>query len=374
MSNPSVEEKTIWSLLRDDIKENKAETIRNLAIPVGLFIGIILAGWRSYTSHVQSNTSIEQTKISQLGLNSERYQKGAEMLGNKKLSIRMSGIFALEELARNHSEDYYIQIMTLFREFICHPPLHTEKNQEYDHQVYPRDVEQALRSYGKCRADFFRKNELNIKEEFMLNLENANLEHMTAKYMNLRWVSLSHANLTRVTLEDSDLTEASLNGATLIRARLVNVDLTDAKLSGADLTDADLICAILVRANLDYANLTRANLVVAELREANLFNVRLIGAKLEDANLMGADLNTANLASANLRRTNLMGAFLPNANLAGADLTDANLTKANLTHANLAGANLTGANLINTILTGADLENANLKNTILEADSFIDDD
>ena len=67
-----------------------------------------------------------QAATAQLGLLNERYQKGAEMLGSSVLTVRLGGIYALGRLAREHSGDYHIQIMSLFCVFVRNPPPEAE--------------------------------------------------------------------------------------------------------------------------------------------------------------------------------------------------------------------------------------------------------
>ena len=55
------------------------------------------------------------------GLLNERYQKGAEMLGNEVLSVRLGGIYALQRLADEWPDQYHIQIMCLFCAFVRLP-------------------------------------------------------------------------------------------------------------------------------------------------------------------------------------------------------------------------------------------------------------
>ena len=60
-------------------------------------VGLPLAIWRTKTADRQADTA-------QQSLLNERYQKGAEMLGNSALAVRMGGIYALQRLAEDHPE------------------------------------------------------------------------------------------------------------------------------------------------------------------------------------------------------------------------------------------------------------------------------
>ena len=44
------------------------------------------------------------------------------MLGNDVLSVRLGGIYALEHLAREHPDQYHLQIVKLLCAFVRNPP------------------------------------------------------------------------------------------------------------------------------------------------------------------------------------------------------------------------------------------------------------
>ena len=91
-----------------------SETIRNIGLVAAGLIALPLAIWRAIVAGRQANTA-------QQGLLNERYQKGAAMLGNEVLSVRLGGIYALQRLAEDHPEQYHIQIMRLFCAFVRLP-------------------------------------------------------------------------------------------------------------------------------------------------------------------------------------------------------------------------------------------------------------
>ena len=94
--------------------ESGSTTIRNIALVAAGLIALPLAIWRGVVANRQANTA-------QQGLLNERYQKGAEMLGNGVLSVRLGGIYALQRLAEESPGQYHIQIMRLFCAFVRSP-------------------------------------------------------------------------------------------------------------------------------------------------------------------------------------------------------------------------------------------------------------
>jgi len=83
-----------------------SETIRNLALGWGALLAIGLALWRSVVAHMQAEAAQKQAEIVQGGLLADRYQRAVEMLGHDLDSLRIGGIHALVDLAREHPDEY----------------------------------------------------------------------------------------------------------------------------------------------------------------------------------------------------------------------------------------------------------------------------
>ena len=103
-----------WEDINDG-NDSLSTIIRNLALVIGGTIAVLLAVWRSRISERQATaaqdhaeTAQRQAETAQRGLLNERYQRGAEMLGSKVLSVRLGGIYALGRLAEEHPEEYHI--------------------------------------------------------------------------------------------------------------------------------------------------------------------------------------------------------------------------------------------------------------------------
>ncbi len=92
-----------WGELHGD-QESLSTTVRNVGVVIGGVIAILLAVWRGVLVGRQADTA-------QQGLLNERYQKGAEMIGSGVLSVRLSGVYALQRLAEEHPKQYHVQIM-----------------------------------------------------------------------------------------------------------------------------------------------------------------------------------------------------------------------------------------------------------------------
>ncbi|HIK03118.1 MAG TPA: pentapeptide repeat-containing protein [Trichormus sp. M33_DOE_039] len=346
--------------------------------------------------------SVQNAKISQDRLISERLMSAIAQLGHETITTRTSTIYVLERLAQDFPQEHWtiMEILTAFvRE---NADLQEEENKDEDSATYlskyknnehsttiefpkiRRDIQAALTVIGRRNSqqdDSTKKLDLrstNLRRADLLgtDLQRVDLRGADLRGADLRSCNLSGANLENVKLAGCVLYEANLLRVNLQGANLQRANLNRADLYGANLREANLMGASLRAANLQDANLYKANLQQATLKSANLSNAKLFlaslqGAKLGKANLylcglIGANLQGANLNGANLCGANLNAAKLEQTEILFADFTEASLTEADLRKANLMGANLEKANLYEANLTNANLVGANLS----EADFY----
>jgi uncharacterized protein YjbI with pentapeptide repeats len=219
--------------------------------------------------------------------------------------------------------------------------------------------------------------ELIDKDNNILDLKNAGLDHadfseFSLRKARLRGADLRVSDLSGADLSESDLTEADLRGADLRRADLSTTILTEANLLPYDERDPERLSPHrLKRTDLSYEPLSPRKLTwrdsrvlitkrsedwwptVTELTVTNLRHAVLVHAQLDGALLGGADL-----FHADLRRATLTNAKLLQAHLKEADLSDADLSGANLSGADLSNAKVTKEQLKETeSLEGATMPN-----------------
>ena len=202
--------------------ESGSTTIRNLGLVLAGLIALPLAIWRGLVAQRQADAA-------QQSLRNERYQKGAEMLGHERLSVRLGGIYALKRLAEEYPEEYHVQIMRLFSAFALHPTADEAHVEDVRIKfVIPRlreDVQAVIQAIGRRN----RKN-INLEREDGFDLDLTNTYLMLG---DLREANLAHAILTRADLRRATLTGADLSGATLNKTKLSDAILSDTILSGA---------------------------------------------------------------------------------------------------------------------------------------------
>ena len=251
-----------WEWLRSN-----ANTIRVIALVVGGVIAIMLALWRSMIAERQARAARSQSDTAQLSLLNERYQKGAEMLGNKVLATRLGGIYALRRLAEEYPQEYHVQIMRLFCAFVRRPT-------ELEPGGKPSfDVQDTMEAIAFCS-----KNSAELKINFRINFAGADLR-------GISWHHFSDVNLVEADVSSADLSasffppEVNLSKIFAMNVRLSDTYLMDVKLCGAFLMSADL-----TGAHLDDADLSEAFLREAILTKADLRGVHgLTQAQLDDA-------------------------------------------------------------------------------------------
>ena len=236
---------TGWNWLQAAEESNSA-TLRNVMLIVAAIVGLPLALWRSRVAQRQADTA-------QRGLLNERYQRGAEMLGSNVLSVRLGGIYALESLAREHSQQYAPQILKLFCAFARHPTEDADRTPDSAAKRPPRSDVQAVMEVIGCYDKLVSSIDMRT-----LNLRDADLSNIDLTYANLSGAILSGANLFGAQLNSANLSKAILKRANLSGARLDSANLSNAILKRVNLSSARLYNVDLTGANLTGANLERA--------------------------------------------------------------------------------------------------------------------
>lgn len=241
-----------WDWLRSSGSEtaSNSDTLRNAGLMLGGVLALVFALWRGWVAEQQSATARRQADIAQQSLLNERYERGAEMLGNAVLSVRLGGIYALRRLAEEHPEQYHIQITELLCAFVRYPTRDSNVERppnlhhELEHYKTLRaDVQEVMQAIGSRSPSGIA---LERTRRFKLYLRDAQLDRLQVQGANLAGARLTNANLSKAELRGADLSCARLRQATLSDADLRRADLSNANLRGADLS----------RTNLQNANLS----------------------------------------------------------------------------------------------------------------------
>jgi len=261
-----------------------AHKVGSLATGIAAVVALLLT--------YQSLTVTHQGQVS------DRFGRGVEQLGADTIDVRLGGVYALERLMRDSSEDQptviavlsaYIRTRTLARTDTPAKP-----RPENRPVRLAADVQAALTVLGRRDPDHDRYARIDLTDIDLtdvdltdVNLAGADLRRATLRYTRLPGVDLSHADLRGV-----DLTGANLgDGANLRHVHLDNADLTDTDLKEVDLSSASLLNADLIHANLHGADLVRAVLSGADLTRAKLTHANLAHAIMIDTTLTCVRVN-----------------------------------------------------------------------------------
>ena len=257
---------TFWDWLRDgpDRMESGSTTVRNLGLVIAGVIALPLAIWRSIVAQRQANTA-QQTLLN------ERYQQGAEMLGNDLLTVRLGGIYALQRLAEEHPEQYHIQIMRLFCAFARHPTEDESVGNNWvpadlELSTLRTDIQDVVKAISACHG---KQIKLDRDANFRLELSGANLAGVYLVNANL-----ANANLHGVNLSDAQLTGGNLSGATFWDTNLRGANLKGGDLSGATFWDSNLSDA-----NLNLGDLSGVSIGRTEVRHTRFWRTELSGTE-----------------------------------------------------------------------------------------------
>ncbi|MBC6406616.1 MAG: pentapeptide repeat-containing protein [Rhodobacteraceae bacterium] len=260
----------VYRFWQSGIVENNAnnvDKIRIIILASGLLIGAYLAIWRGFVAEQQVEKATEQVEkaTEQLeaaarSLRNDRFYRAANMLGNSALALRLVGLSALQNLAKEDPETYHLQIIEVLCAFVRCPT----KDEDLDKQLTCRpDVKKAVQIIGK-RSDEGRKIEKKTLRE-----------QLRVPYRFGSLLSLRKANLAGANLSDIDLSGINLNGADFSGARLGGVDFSGSSLSDANLSGAHLSFVNLSRCRLGNANLSGARLsYIDELTQEQLDQAR----------------------------------------------------------------------------------------------------
>ncbi|WP_017540593.1 pentapeptide repeat-containing protein [Nocardiopsis halophila] len=233
--------------------------------------------------------------LNRRGQQTQRFKDAVEQLGSEQIAVRIGGIYSLEHVMRESSEDHrtVVEVLSAFvrESSVSDPPMKETA------PVRPAtDVQAALTVLARRP----KREETAPLDLHATDLRGAELTSADFRHANLKSVLLDGANLSGARLQAARLRKASLEAARLRHARLEGADLANAQMKGADLLNA---------------RLTYARLWDACLKDADLGSAHLEGAYLKNACLEGA-----NLYAANLRLATLTGAGLELADLRRADL------------------------------------------------------
>lgn len=298
---------------RFEIENASRGTLGQILSGVAVLAGLIFA-WQQLGSTTRS------VQLSEQGQLTDRFSSAIGQLANEELPVRLGGIYALEQIARDNPRDYSaaMQVLAAIVREDDNPD-----EPDAPTRALPQDVVVAMTVIGRRTPD---QLELQMEQGIpCLDLTNADIAGLALQAgANLRALCLDNADLSGATLNRADFAGSSLNGTNLRGARLEGTNLP------RDLVRANLAGAFLAGTRLEGANLAGADLEGAFFLCSTDPADRAC-ASLRDANLLGANAAVAFFEGVDLTRTDFSLAVLDGATFLNTDLSSASgLTAAQL--------------------------------------------
>ena len=302
--------KEYWGWLRTGgaTAASNGETLRNVGILIGLLVAFVFGLWRAWLQGLQANagqvqaeasraqveaTQLQveavqrQVEISQQGILNERYQRGAEMMSSGVLTARLGGIYALQQLVEEHTEQYQVPILRLFCAFVRDPDGDWDTRRQRKvvaGEILPHSLRQDLQAAaegisGILTACFSGDTENSV----YVDLRGAPLSGIHLEGGNFSGVDLSFAELVRADFEGTELCRAQLRVVQLRNSNLRRTNLSGATISSADLADADFSNATLNRAFVFNSDLSGATFHRVALSGTVFSGTRVTQTQLDQA-------------------------------------------------------------------------------------------
>src|SRR5437764_229224 len=101
-----------------EIKTDRARIIQQVGVVLLAVPALIFAVWRSWTAHQQARASLSQVRLVERAQFIDRYQKGAQMLDSERLSVRLAGVYALQDLAAVDRSGHLTMVLQLLSGFV----------------------------------------------------------------------------------------------------------------------------------------------------------------------------------------------------------------------------------------------------------------
>jgi hypothetical protein len=242
-------------------KADETQARNDVSMTIVQFLGgvVLTATVAIYTAR---NEALNRRghEIERAGQITERLTRAVDQIGNPELTVRLGGIYAMEDIAVS-SHAHRREIIKIFQAYVR------------EHAPWPPAV-----AAEPARLEEERPPATDVQEILTVLARRPDPDDSP--------LDLSSADLRRMGLSDAHFARANFQGSSLRQALMQRVNLAGAHLRGADLreatlADADLRGALLAHANLRDVDLSGADLRGADFTEADLEGVRVHGAQYD---------------------------------------------------------------------------------------------
>ena len=244
--------------------ESGSAVIRNFIIVIATIIAFPLALWRIH--------------VARLSILYDRLQKGVELLGHNSESVRIGGICVLENLAKEKSDQFHIQVVQTMSAFIRTSSRKPNKknnlnkaaiNSSTEDLNQNEDIYEAMNYLGNRTK---KQLEIENKHNFKPDIRDAKLVELGLFNLNLSNAYMFGVNLLGSVFSEVDMSRTTMRSANIERTFLHSVNLEE-----SDLTDSKF-----KHVRLNYTNLKKA-----KIKLATIIKTDFDGVDLEETDLSG---------------------------------------------------------------------------------------
>lgn len=227
---------------------------------------------------------------------SERFIKATECLGSSDTLTRIGGVYSLEHVAKESSDDFNV-VMEVLAAFVRHRALNTDQKMSDDdlrlasENVQVRsglfarsDIQAAL--YVFSRRFAYRPNVLDDKRVVLIATDLKGLKFTSFPDLHesiFDDTSFGFSNLTMILADECKFQNTNFYGADLRFASCVDSDFSDSNFEGADLAYADFQGSKFPDTSFLGAKLTGTILAGADLSKSQDLTQRQIDSAEIDA-------------------------------------------------------------------------------------------
>lgn len=221
----------------------------NLILLAGALVGLHFVNRRTKAAEKDAKAAEKNARITEQGLMVDRLTRATENLSGEKTSIRLSGMFDLEKIARSYEEERGKIIQILSASVRTLVPI---DNAQEKSKIQPQDQSESASAVI------------------------ATLSRIAALYPDRKLFScdLQKTDLRGVALFGADLSSFNLSSTNLVNVGLIGTNLTNAYLFFSNLSNAHLLSANLSDAYLGWADLSNARLDDADISNTEFKNVK----------------------------------------------------------------------------------------------------
>ena len=229
-----------------DLEKERIVAENNIRTSMIQGIGGILVAITAYVGYLNYRALLEKNAA-------DRFSRAVEQLGNDNIHVRLGGIYALEQIAKDAEEKYYWSVMETLTAYV------RRESQSSTISLYGdiplrEDFQATLNVISRRKYFYGDRRELG-----RLDLSKTNLMHARfPPQASLQGVDFSAANLRGAQLQKVNLREAVLNLTKLMRANLSEAILEGASMKMSMVEDSDL----------DHADFRNVDMQGAKFRES----------------------------------------------------------------------------------------------------------